>query len=157
MVDPWREQGSEYVDMANVKQAEQDHYMEIARHRVNRFGDRFELIRDFSLSAVEDFDDESLDFVYLDAMHEYEFVKKDLIAWWPKVKVGGLFCGHDYKDGYMPHANFGVLSAVDEFASAVGHEAMWTIGPSYNWRPAHGVDASASWYFFKRHSVEPRL
>lgn len=52
--------------------------------RLQRFGDRFELYRDFSLNASRDFEDGSLDFVYLDAMHEYKFVKDDLWAWWPK-------------------------------------------------------------------------
>lgn len=46
------------------------------------------------------FPDESLDFVFIDADHHYEEVKKDLLAWWPKVKRGGRFAGHDHTPVY---------------------------------------------------------
>jgi len=49
-----------------------------------------------SLEAVEKFKDESLDFVFIDASHEYEDVRDDIIAWYPKVKPGGIIAGHDY-------------------------------------------------------------
>ena len=62
-----------------------------------------------SLDAVNLYDDESLDFVFIDASHEYEDVKKDIIAWLPKVKVGGVLAGHDYSDMWD-----GVVKAVDE-------------------------------------------
>ena len=62
-----------------------------------------------SMQGVLDFEDESLDFVYIDASHKYEDVKDDLAKWWPKVKKGGIFCGHDYTDG-------DVQKAIQEFA-----------------------------------------
>jgi hypothetical protein len=40
--------------------------------------------------------DSSLDFVFIDAEHKYEFVSKDIKAWLPKVKKGGIIAGHDY-------------------------------------------------------------
>ena len=53
-------------------------------------------IKKTSIEAAEDFEDNSLDFVYIDAGHTYEEVKQDLLAWLPKVRSGGLFAGHDY-------------------------------------------------------------
>jgi hypothetical protein len=41
------------------------------------------------------FEDNSIDFIFIDAAHSYEGVMKDLIAWWPKAKIGSLFAGHD--------------------------------------------------------------
>jgi len=53
-----------------------------------------------SLEAAKKFDDESLDFVFIDASHEYEDVKNDIEAWWPKIKKGGILAGHDFHEGY---------------------------------------------------------
>lgn len=66
-----------------------------------------------SIEAVSKFEDKSLDFVFIDASHEYEDVKNDIIAWLSKVKPGGVLAGHDYYiDGYdwFP----GVKQAVNE-------------------------------------------
>lgn len=56
----------------------------------------------------------SLDFVFVDAGHSYNAVRQDLADWWPKVRPGGWFGGHDYHERYP-----GVVRAVDErFGSA---------------------------------------
>jgi hypothetical protein len=56
------------------------------------------------------FDDNSLEFVFIDADHHYKEVKKDIIKWWPKIKKGGIISGHDYATGI----GCGVIEAVDE-------------------------------------------
>lgn len=66
-------------------------------------------IRKKSLDAAQLYEDESLDVVFIDASHKYEDVKLDMIAWYPKVKKGGIFSGHDYPS--WPD----VVRAVDEF------------------------------------------
>lgn len=55
------------------------------------------------------FDDESLDFVFLDAEHLYDNVMEDLNLWYPKVRKGGIIAGHDYYQGTE------VKTAVDKF------------------------------------------
>ena len=60
-----------------------------------------------SPEAVEYIPDE-LSFVFIDALHEYEAVKADIKAWWPKLKIGAILAGHDYN-----HI-CGVKPAVDE-------------------------------------------
>lgn len=65
-----------------------------------------------SLKTLGRFKDKSLAMVFLDASHEYEFVSKEIRAWYPKVKPGGIFAGHDY-DASWP----GVVTAVQEFAA----------------------------------------
>lgn len=65
-----------------------------------------------SVEAVSLFEDESLDFVYIDGDHSYEAVVSDIAAWYPKLKTNGLLCGHDY----IPESNqLTVVKAVDEF------------------------------------------
>jgi predicted O-methyltransferase YrrM len=49
-----------------------------------------------SWDAASMYEDHSLDFVWLDAGHEYEDIKKDIAAWYPKVKIGGTIAGHDF-------------------------------------------------------------
>lgn len=52
-----------------------------------------------SMEAVKKFQDESIDFVFIDGSHEYEDIKNDIVSWLPKVKKGGILAGHDY---YFP-------------------------------------------------------
>ena len=49
-----------------------------------------------SLHAVRDFDDDSVDLVFIDALHTYEAVLCDIVAWYNKLKMGGIYCFHDY-------------------------------------------------------------
>jgi len=63
-----------------------------------------------SVLASENFKDSFFDLVFIDADHSYDSVKKDILAWLPKVKRGGVLCGHDY--GNPEHG--GVEKAVKE-------------------------------------------
>lgn len=49
-----------------------------------------------SVSASALFEDESLDFVFIDGAHDYHSVKEDIVHWYPKVKKGGYIAGDDY-------------------------------------------------------------
>lgn len=60
-----------------------------------------------SLESAKHFEDESLDFVFIDASHDYESVKEDIAIWSPKLKNTGVLAGHDID--YDP-----VTRAVDE-------------------------------------------
>lgn len=66
-----------------------------------------------SLDAALQFEDHSLDLVFVDGDHSEEAVRADLEAWTPKVKPGGLISGHDYHRDEDPHV--GVRRAVDKF------------------------------------------
>jgi len=62
-----------------------------------------------SWDAVMRYNNNSLDFVYLDASHDYESISGDIKFWYPKIKPGGTLAGDDY-NSYQ-----GVKKAVDEF------------------------------------------
>ena len=53
-------------------------------------------VREMSVDAAKKYKDGSLDFVFIDADHEREPCREDIIAWMPKVKNGGILAGHDY-------------------------------------------------------------
>lgn len=59
-----------------------------------------ELIRKTSLEAVVDFPYDSIDFVYIDGSHIFDYVMTDIIEWTKRVKSGGIVAGHDYSDSY---------------------------------------------------------
>jgi hypothetical protein len=71
-----------------------------------------------SLEAAKKYEERSLDFVFIDAAHDYENVRADILAWRSKVKVGGHLGGHDFILNFP-----GVIQAVNELvpnASIIG-------------------------------------
>lgn len=61
-----------------------------------------------SPEAAESYEDDSLDFVWIDALHTYEHCRADILAWLPKIRDGGYIGGHDYAE------ENGIARAVDE-------------------------------------------
>lgn len=74
------------------------------------FGAAISLVIAESVTASALFTDASVDWVHLDARHDYESVKADIVAWLPKVKPGGWLSGDDYDDLKFPE----VVRAVGE-------------------------------------------
>jgi hypothetical protein len=90
-------------------------------------------IRSSSTSASELYDDESLDFVFIDGDHSYEGVKEDIENWIRKVKVGGIIAGHDYITEDI-HSQ-GVKRAVDEMipvGEILEHDTCWVYKKTVN-------------------------
>lgn len=118
-VDPWREDAPEnYIDIANVLQPTHEQFFQTTTKRLARYGARSTIWRLTSLEAAPRIPRHSLDFVYIDARHDYAAVMEDLNVWFDKVRPGGIVAGHDYIDGTFPAGEFGVKSAVDEFFAA---------------------------------------
>ena len=63
---------------------------------MDKYGDRIELIKSFSTQAVTKFKDYSIDFIYIDARHDYCSVLEELNNYYPKLKCNGIMAGHDY-------------------------------------------------------------
>lgn len=74
-----------------------------------QYPDRCRMLWMASHWAADHVADGWADFVFIDAGHSYRAVTADLAAWWPKVRRGGWFGGHDYHSAYP-----GVIRAVDE-------------------------------------------
>lgn len=80
-----------------------------------------------SADAVGRFEDNSLDFVYIDANHHKDYVLQDLRLWWPKVKPGGILAGHDvvcwFVEGMMAEQNWGISVqwALHQFLSGINN------------------------------------
>jgi hypothetical protein len=115
-IDPWLEDARDaYVDKSNVSQGDHERLYEDTKRRLAPFGARSEIWRLTSVQAAERMDDRSIDFVHIDARHDYDSVLEDLGAWFPKLRAGGILSGHDYVTGRFPQGEFGVRKAVDQF------------------------------------------
>jgi predicted O-methyltransferase YrrM len=81
---------------------------------VKNMGDAIQHVNPIKMESTQAaalYDDESLDFIFIDSCHAYQSVKCDLKAWYPKLKKGGCIAGHDY-------GLSGVSAAVNEFFGA---------------------------------------
>jgi predicted O-methyltransferase YrrM len=91
-VDPWEiYDGIQYFD--DPQQMIEEH--NVAIHRLSNFKN-VHFVQKLSMDAVKDFDDNSLDFVFIDANHELPYVTEDIFYWSKKVRSGGIVSGHDY-------------------------------------------------------------
>jgi predicted O-methyltransferase YrrM len=96
-----------------------------------------EYIRKESVEAAKQVKDKSLDFVYIDGMHDFDNVMMDQIMWVPKVRIGGIVSGHDYHHNH----HVGVIRAVDAYTYAhnvtewyiTGGQQLVDRHPSFFW------------------------
>lgn len=89
-VDIWNSDPNYFeIDGAKIDQA-LIHFNEMAKDYPNIIQKKMG-----SLTAVNQFEDESVDLVYIDGRHDYDSVIADIKAWLPKVKKGGYVTGHD--------------------------------------------------------------
>jgi hypothetical protein len=77
-----------------------------------------EIIKKWSLEALSEIKNESLDFVYIDCNHKFDFAMEDIINWSRKVRKGGIVSGHDY----WKIKDFGVVEAVDIYVKIHGYK-----------------------------------
>ena len=112
-VDPWKiYDGIQYFTQKKLTQS-----YNLAVHRMKDFKD-VHFIKKKSMDAVKDFKDNSLDFVHIDAHHEFPYVTEDILYWSKKVRPGGIVSGHDYhKEGQGQHETWicGVREAVHAY------------------------------------------
>jgi hypothetical protein len=95
LVDLWGHQEN-YEDVANVDQASQDKIYQLAMRDLEEYKDKIHVCRNYTPVCVNNYEDEYFDYIYVDARHDFKGVWEDLVAYWPKLKVGGIMAGHDY-------------------------------------------------------------
>ena len=99
LVDLWKQQKN-YKDVANVPDSQHAAFKSQALGRLQQFKSRGVNVQPLQMSTLEaakHVPDGSLDFIYVDARHDYCGVQEDLIAWWPKLNpAGSVMAGHDF-------------------------------------------------------------
>lgn len=161
MVDPWKDLDDDYNHGLTDFKSGGNVCFNDTMNSIDGYEHRAFMLRGLSNQLYDLFEDESLDFIYIDGNHKYDYVVEDINLWYPKVKRGGLVMGHDYllfngtKEGWYSDPNFadnkkdkhiwdniyigefGVNPAVDEFCEKHGYEVN------------HTDEWFSSWYFVK--------
>jgi hypothetical protein len=131
-------------------QAEQDQIFAECQKVMSPYNCEF--IRKMSLDAAKDFPDGSLDFVYIDANHRFEYVVNDLATWSKKVRPGGIVSGHDFHrmslSTDLKNNPQHTLPALMGYTAAKGIRPWFVIGQK-NAPPGDRRDRYRSWMWVK--------
>jgi hypothetical protein len=76
-----------HQDIANVDQGQQNKILDEARQALKTWESKLVWLRMFTTQAVAHVK-EPLDFVYVDARHDYCGVLEDIQTWWPLLRPG---------------------------------------------------------------------
>lgn len=113
----------------------------VACDRLAKHGDRSTIIRAFFVDAIDQFEDNYFDFIYIDAYAHLGQEGGSLMRnWYPKLKKGGIMGGHDYTPQYQP-----TIDAVDSFCDQLGFTPIIIPGAE----TLNKQDMYPSWYVYK--------
>lgn len=120
-IDPWLpyNEGDEVKDVEKMKEIEAE-----ARETLSVYPN-CTIIKDTSMNTVQVFDDNSIDFVFIDGDHEFDGVYEDIVEWTKKVKPGGIVVGHDYKEDAF--RKYGVIEAVNKYCQENNIETLYIL------------------------------
>lgn len=142
-VDPWLAY-SGYRE--HVSQDKLDDFYRITGERLSGYDAN--LVRKTSVEASKDFDNGSLDFVYIDGNHDFGHTAQDLYYWTPKVRKGGIVAGHDYIKRKNPQYQMHVVDVLHAYMSAYKIAPLFIVGRK-NKIAGELRDDSRSWFFVK--------
>ena len=114
-IDPWKKAGSS-------TQEKMDLLYDLTMSRTK--GYNATILRKTSMAALDDFENQSLDFVYIDGDHTFDGAITDIVFWSRKVRRGGIVACHDYCNGYLS----GVVKAVDAYTYCHKIDPWFVIG-----------------------------
>ena len=145
-IDPY-ERYKEYEEYKSQEEMDRIYEVMLKELEAPIKHDRFEIIKKRSQDAVKDFEDESLDFIYIDGNHEFDYPLKDMIDWWPKVKKGGMLAGHDYVRA--KNREFTIKDNLKQFTRENSINPWFVLG---NYAKQKGVvrDNTRSWVITKQ-------
>lgn len=136
LVDLWANQAN-YNDSANFDNAKHQQLKRVTLENLAPYKSKLVICQNYTTVCARRFEMNTFDFIYVDARHDYKGVMQDLETWYPLLKPGGIFAGHDYvtnNDGPRQHGqdwslNYdgtrdptgrAVKGAVDDFADKYG-------------------------------------
>jgi len=137
-IDPWIAYSEE------ESQKRQDFLYGHTQRQLKRFKN-CTIIRKASMEAVKDFDNESLDFVYIDGDHSFKAIACDIVEWEKKVRKGGVVSGHDYRGQTSRY----VQAIVDAYVKAYEIKQLHVFGCRKKKYMRERGDIHDSWLWIK--------
>jgi hypothetical protein len=100
------------------------------------------------MDALNEFEDNSLDFVYIDGNHRIKWIIADIYEWYKKIKPGGFIGGHDYVN--LMNNPYGLMACHVKFAvdlmARIYNVDFYVLGRNhYGSRDKH-----RSWFWIKK-------
>src|SRR3989344_1633221 len=148
-IDSWKPYKDFDIEADNRRERQETIYQN-TKTRLSAY-ENISLIRKTSMEAVEDFADESLDFVYIDGNHRFKYVAEDICEGSKKIRKGGTVSGPDYihpsrlKDRWE---NMQVKFVVDAYVLAFRVKNWYVLGEEE--QPAGDKrDMFRSWMWLK--------
>lgn len=132
LVDPWCYM-NDYYDGMNAQDYICEARMQKTIQRLEPWQGRFQIHRKPSSEAALEIEQGTLDFVYIDANHDYQHAAEDIRIWYPKLRSGGLLAGHDFCNETTSWYTCGVQSAVEEFVREKELELYLTQDAIISW------------------------
>ena len=118
-IDPYREVYNDHWSRWTEENNKYENLYSLAKKKLAPY--KCDIVRKTSLEAAADFAYESIDFVYIDGSHEFDYVMCDIIEWGKRVRKGGIISGHDYKKWHRVD----VMRAVNNYAEAHGVDKVF--------------------------------
>lgn len=148
-VDPFKEHPNSYSYSKSVSARHwNDSFMQVCKGQTQKRmqGRNAVIIEKFSEEAVQDIPYNSLDFVYIDGDHSYDYVMTDIILWTRRVRSGGIVSGHDYDVPLELKIKYdvNVQQAVDDYITVHKIDNLYLTDKTVN-----KDDICASWFFVK--------
>lgn len=148
-IDPWLAYEDYHPGKVNY-QKRQNMIYENAKIRLKDYPN-CKIIRKTSMEALKDFEDESIDFVYIDGHHGFKYVTEDIYEWSKKVRKGGIISGHDYTvSPYKDNDPFvlQVQYVIDAYTKAFQIKKWYVLG-SLDFVEGEARDRCRSWMWIK--------
>lgn len=147
-VDPWKATAYEpEIETVERRQRKYNYYYKETKKRLAPYN--CTIIRKSSMAALKDFKDNSLDFVYIDANHDFVNFTNDLHYWLKKVQVGGIISGHDY--AYFPFNKYNhVKRALIAYTRSYRMIPYFVVGGEAVGQPGIIRDPFRSWFWVKQ-------
>lgn len=155
-VDPYKQHPQYGYEATAYLRLWDDRYLRMVKRQAQKRlqGKNAEILEKFSEEAVKDIPYNSLDFVYIDGDHSYDFVMQDIIIWGRKVRKGGIVSGHDYfYDSNKKGRRAKVTQAVNDYTRVHNIEFYITGEDHY----VKKGDTYPSWLWVKLEDIYPNV